>query len=288
MAFDLLTKEEQSKFLEVLSKHPRLNDDFIPPKGLPNEQEEQRWKVGRVGYWPDVARSQPKYNRPTWHYELGASLVVGESDKLTVPNFPGPLPEAATLETQELYASQAIELCSRTLGDKASTPIDRALALCWIGHLVADVHQPCHAGSLYMEAIFTESDGDRGANRILTKQGRNMHALWDGLLGREFNLADTRRRIVEITGDRELVQSAASVAVSSDDPSVWLAESREDAIKHVYTSDVLDKLRDSVGTKKEDPINLDEAYLKSAGRVSQKRALEAAYRLRDRWRSGLN
>jgi hypothetical protein len=288
MAFDLLTKEEQSKFFEVLSKHPRYNDDFIPPKGLPNEQEEQRWKVGRVGYWPDVARSQPKYNRPTWHFELGASLVVGDKSKLTIPSFPGPLPGDAMMETQELYASQAIALCGKTLEDKTSTPIDRALALCWIGHLVADVHQPCHAGSLYMEAVFTESDGDRGANRIITKQGRNMHALWDGLLGREFNLADTRRRIVEITGDQELVQSAASVAVSSNDPSVWLSESREAAIKHVYSSDVLDKLRASVGTKIDDPISLDEAYLKSAGRVAQKRALEAAFRLSVRWRSGLN
>ncbi len=39
----------------------------------------------RVGYWPDVARSQPEYNRPTWHYELGPTLVFG--DKL-VTNFP--------------------------------------------------------------------------------------------------------------------------------------------------------------------------------------------------------
>lgn len=39
----------------------------------------------------------------------------------------------------------------------------RAIALCLIGQLVADIHQPCHAGSLYMEGVFAESDGDRGA-----------------------------------------------------------------------------------------------------------------------------
>jgi hypothetical protein len=204
MAFDLLSAEEQSKFLEILAQHPRYLDDFVPPKGLPNHEEEQRWKVGRVGYWPDVARSQPKYNRPTWHYELGATLVIGDKAKLNVPNAPGPLPIDANMDTQDLYASQAIELCSKVLGDKLTAPTDRALALCWIGHLVADVHQPCHAGSLYMEGVFTEEDGDRGANRIFTKQNRNMHALWDGLLGRDFDLADTRRRIFEITGDAEL------------------------------------------------------------------------------------
>lgn len=66
-------------------------------------------------------------------------------------------------------------------------------------------HQPCHAGSLYMEKVFLEEDGDRGANRILTKQRRNMHALWDQLLGDEFTLNGTRKRIVEITGDADLV-----------------------------------------------------------------------------------
>lgn len=157
MAFDLLTKEEQSRFIEVLSKHPRYNDDFIPPKGLPNEQEELRWKVGRAGYWPDVARSQPKYNRPTWHYELGPSLVVGAKSIMTIPSFPVPLPEDAMIpvtvftitEKQDLYASQAIELCSKTLEVKASNPFDRA----W--HFVGwDIWLPTFT-SLAMRARFT-------------------------------------------------------------------------------------------------------------------------------------
>jgi hypothetical protein len=286
MAFDLLSKEEQSKFLEILSKHPRYNDDFIPPKGLPNEQEEQRWKVGRVGYWPDIARSQPKYNRPTWHYELGASLIIGDKLKLNVPKAPGQLPVDASLETQDLYASQAITLCSNALGDKSTSPSDRAIALCWIGHLVADVHQPCHAGSLYMEDVFVEADGDRGANRIITKQSNNMHALWDGLLGREFDLADTRRRIFEITSDQELL-AIAKPEIDWMMPQTWLSESRTAATSYVYTQDVLDNLKASIGTQKSNPINLDAAYLKMAGRVAQQRAIQAAHRLSEQWRSGL-
>lgn len=68
--------------------------------------------------------------------------------------------------------------------------------MCWLSHLVADSHQPCHAGSLYVEKVFPE--GDRGANSIPVKQGSNMHALWDGLLGQNYNASDIRRRIVEI------------------------------------------------------------------------------------------
>jgi hypothetical protein len=281
IAFDLLSKEEQGKFLEILSKHPRYNDDFIPPRGLPNEQEEQRWKVGRVGYWPDIARSQPKYNRPTWHYELGASLIVGDKLNLNVPNAPGLLPVVANLETQDLYASQAVTLCSNALGDSSTSPTDRAIALCWIGHLVADIHQPCHAGSLYMENVFSEADGDRGANGIITKQNRNMHALWDGLLGRDFDLADTRRRIFEITGDQDL---ARTVKPDGDwmNPQTWLSESRVAATSYVYTPEVLDNLKASIGTQKGDPIVLDEAYLKMAGRIAQQRAIQAAHRLSEK------
>ncbi len=287
MAFDLLSKDEQAKFVDILSKHPRYNDDFVPPKGLPNEQEKQRWKVGRVGYWPDIARSQPKYNRPTWHYELGASLVIGDKSKLSVPNAPGPLPVDANLETQDLYASQAIALCSNVLGDKSTSPSDRAIALCWIGHLVADVHQPCHAGSLYMENVFIEADGDRVANRIITKQSNSMHALWDGLLGREFDVADTRRRIFEITSDQELVAKAKHEGEWMM-PQTWLAESRWAATSYVYTQNVLDNLKASIGTQKGNPINLDGDYWKTAGKVAQQRALLAAHRLAATWKASLD
>lgn len=179
VAFSLLSDKEKSELINVLKQHPRFAEDFVPPKKLPNKEEETRWLVGRSGYWPDVARKQPTYHRSTWHYELGPSLVIGSEENLKIPERPGPLPLEATLQTQELHISQALELCRKVLSDKSQPAADRAIALCWIGHLVADSHQPCHAGSLYMEGVFVDSDGDRGANRILTKQKKNMHALWD-------------------------------------------------------------------------------------------------------------
>jgi hypothetical protein len=103
--------------------------------------------------------------------------VLGNSDEITVPDRPGSLPLDAALETQDLYLSQAVELCLKVLLDKSQSAGDRAIALCWIGHLVADSAQPCHAGSLYMEKVFVKKDGDRGANSIPTKQRQNMHAL---------------------------------------------------------------------------------------------------------------
>ena len=282
LAFDLLNKDEQAKLLAALQEHPRYKEDFEPPDKLPNEQEVTRWRIGRAGYWPDVARKQPKYHRSTWHYELGPALVLGN---VKPPSRPDALPPNATLETQDLHIAQAIELC-RTKLRNSSPKEEKALAICWMAHLVADAHQPCHAGSLYAEGIFTENDGDRGANRIPTKQKGNMHSLWDQLLGDNFTLNGTRKRIVEITSDAELVAFGADAGKKLD-PQVWLEESRTLAVENVYAPEVLqslDLVKRGVVTKPE-VIDLSEAYLKIAGRVAQRRAIEAANRLAAEWRA---
>ncbi|MBW8844033.1 MAG: hypothetical protein JF607_03540 [Burkholderiales bacterium] len=55
------------------------------------------------------------------------------------------------------------------------SPAERLKALKWVVHLVADAHQPPHAGS---------SD-DRGGNRFQVRafgRGTNLHAVWDSVL----------------------------------------------------------------------------------------------------------
>ena len=85
IAFSLLTDQEQDELLAVLKQHPRFAEDFVPPDKLANDEERTRWIVGRAGYWPDVARKQPKYHRATWHYELGPTIVLGSPDGIAVP-----------------------------------------------------------------------------------------------------------------------------------------------------------------------------------------------------------
>jgi hypothetical protein len=288
IAFSLLTDQERNELLVVLKQHPRYAEDFVPPEKLANDEERTRWLVGRAGYWPDVARRQPKYHRSTWHYELGPTIVLGNADGIEVPQRPGSLPLDATLETQDLYLSQAVELCRKVLSDQSQPAGDRAIALCWIGHLVADAHQPCHAGSLYMEKVFVKKDGDRGANGIPTKQRQNMHALWDQLLGDGFAQRTNRRRFAEITSSPQLTE-IGQIAVSIPgglDPLAWLGESRKAAIENVYAPEVLDSL--SIVSRgiaeKPEVLEVSEPYLKNAGRVAQVRAVEAAYRLAEIWK----
>ena len=268
MAFRKLPTDRQNELLRILESNPRFADDFKVPAKVKNRNE---WLIGRAGYWPDVVRGVGKeFNRPNWHYELGATNVIG--NVANVPAFLGPLPKSATLETKDLHVAQAVELCRAKLRDGSET--EKAIALCWLCHLVADLHQPCHAGSLYVESVFPE--GDRGANSIPTKQSKNMHALWDGLLGRDFNEGDAQRRIAEIN-------SLGLQPVEISDCKTWLEESRQAARESVYSAEVLEPISVAMrsGSTNLDELQLSEDYLKNAGRVAQVRAWQASARLAD-------
>ncbi len=279
LAYDLLSKDDQRQLQTLLAAHPRFNQDFVLPANVADSPERPRWLVGRAGYWPDIARAQPDFNRPNWHFQLGAALVIGQVEG--VPQTPGPLPEAATLETKELHIAQAVELCRRVLPDKNRPDSERALAICWLAHLVGDAHQPCHAGSLYVERAFPE--GDRGANLIPVKQGRNLHALWDGLLGDQFDAADIQRRAHLITADESswTEASAAAKRTKGLDPLVWLKESADDSARHVYTPEILAAVDAKTRglTQNVQMIDLPETYLTNAGKVARIRAALAAHRL---------
>ena len=155
MAFDLLNQDEQRELLHILSAHPRYSQDFTPPDSV---IDVDRWRIGTAGYWPDIARSQPEFDRPTWHYQLGATMTLGSVESLNIPSAPGPLSQGATLKSQELHIGQAVELCQHVFSSTDRPTSDRALALTWLAHLVGDAHQPCHAGSLYAEGVFPDGD----------------------------------------------------------------------------------------------------------------------------------
>ena len=262
MAFRKLPKDKQQELIRILRAYPRFEQDFRLPKKVKNADE---WLIGRAGYWPDVARSQPEYNRPEWHYELGSTMNIG---KVNPPAFPGPLPADATSESKVLHIAQALELNTRILHDKSKPYSERAIALCWVAHLFADAHQPCHAGSLYVEGVFP--DGDRGGNSIKTRQSKNLHALWDGLLGPKWDKADVNRRANEMP----------KVELAAGWIDVWLKESRDAAVASVYAPEVMEPVSVALRAKGEvDEVNLSESYLKNAGAVAKQRAAEASVRL---------
>lgn len=283
IAYHLLDAEQKAAFQELLAAHPRFADDFQVPGNVTNSD---RWRAGRAGYWPDVARRQPDYNRANWHWEDAVTLVIGDRAGVQLPRHVTRLPDGADLQTDDLHASQAIVLCQRVMGDATQPASDRSIALCWLGHLVGDSHQPCHAGSLYAAVAFPR--GDRGGNSVNTAQRGNLHSLWDGLLGPGYSETSENRRFAEIVNDAELMARGERAAEKMD-PLDWMEESRLVSTKTVYTAEVLGPVRavaegraDSMPT-----VSLSPEYLETAGRMATLRACQASWRLAKVWAQGL-
>ena len=306
LAFEMLDAEDQAELIRILKHHPRFEKDFAVPESIQGDVEAtQRWWIGVAGEWPDLIRGNDSFDRPTWHYQLGASVVIGD---VKVPADPGPLPKDATLETRQLYIVQAIELCKKVLGDTTQSDVDRAIAICWLAHLVADAHQPCHAGSLYSPVAFP--DGDRGANSIPVKgqgQIRNLHAFWDSLLGSKATPQSVSQRVMELRDvewsdvignlDSEsptassgtLVKSGAQqrtgiksiLASDSAMPHDWVIEGRRIAALMIYSAPLRAQvLATERGLVKEiQPLVLTDVDVDRCRAIASSRGRQAAERL---------
>lgn len=91
--------------------------------------------------------------------------------------------------------SQAITRYAMDLNDPHTRPEDRKEALMFLGHFVADIHQPLHVANAE----------DLGGNRIdvflsesPSAERRNLHAVWDFEMARRAGLLsrDSRRELI--------------------------------------------------------------------------------------------
>jgi len=146
-------------------------------------------------------------------------------------------------------AVAAIERYADVLGDRRRDVDERAEALRMLVHLVADVHQPLHAG------YRRDAGGNRYQIHVDGSRGTNLHALWD----------------TPVLGDRregwraratELARAATPAATGG--PPDWAAEScRATRDAGIYPS----------------RHRVDAAYLERARPLAERRLRQAAARL---------
>lgn len=149
--------------------------------------------------WPDEMRADPdpfwQKTASPWHY-----VTVGGVEYDHAP------PEGDALG--------ALAFFRRLARDPRASPEHRQLALRFIVHLVADLHQPLHAGR----------PGDRGGNDVKVRwfgRDSNLHAVWDSALIDDMDLSFT-----ELATRLERHTSNADVIGWWDsNPRHWIAES---------------------------------------------------------------
>lgn len=276
-----LDEDTRTKAIELIKEHERFEEDFIermPPSvaGGPPESKDQ-WAFLQAATWPDIARSLPGFHHSTWHYVNFPHFVRPEdADELDLSrvNVESELP--VTVDDDGLNILQAILLNEQVLKSDHSTDPQKAIHLCWLMHLVGDIHQPLHSTALFTTGVFSDADGDRGDNQIEV-DGTNLHAFWDNLLGNPTTLSNIGARAqdaVDEFGER------GATATHSMNFLHWAQESHDLAKEAVYSEEILDVVREhdedggSIIT-----VSLTPDYKTRAGSIATQRTVEAGFRL---------
>lgn len=280
LAWEELNEDGRSFWLQTLEGHPRYQQDFI--NAMPNnikrlpKSEQERWLFGQAAVWPDLARgfqgrAQQRFHRPDWHWIDGA-WVRGEADVQGNVYLDAPSHRDIAgshnihHESGAVNVLTALELAHYQLTNEAD-PAVRAVALCWLLHLIGDIHQPLHAGGLVSSVLFP--DGDRGGNAIRVDDG-NLHSLWDRAL-RDRGLMTLFNELQPLLRQFDIVTEFR--------PERWLNESRAILQTDVYPDSVLNNIRRAERTgNRLGSITLSRRYHEQMQQIATQRIMAAGLR----------
>ena len=269
---DLLTNDARiiAQLAEILGKHPDRGT-FEVALGRSSGVERTRRLFMEMARWPDDIRTTV-YDHPTWHYS-GKPLIDSRDPPTT--SLPDHLSGAAL---------EAFALNLRVASDKSASAAERAIALCWIFHLVGDMHQPLHAADQF-SARLPESDRGGGLQFVRVSadsEPQSLHSFWDGIVGGTGEAADAlstagalRSKLPRSAFAQLVARDSRPADIAPADISRWTRESVDLAIKVAYRSDL------ATGTSLQDAAILPPAYVSEARATGEARLVLASYRLSD-------
>jgi nuclease S1 len=192
----------------------------------------------------------------TWADEQKQWPGYGASGPLHYVNFPrGTCRYVAKRDCRQgRCAVGALDHFARQLRDGRSKR-ERADALRWIIHLVADIHQPLHAGHA----------DDRGGNDVQVRrrgEGTNLHRLLDSGLLRERGMRATVYAQSLLDNETRNWLHGEADAWNAQAPTRWIEQSCEAV-----------KLLTPPGER------IDDAYVRRAMPILEQRLLQAGHRL---------
>lgn len=179
------------RIVAILREHPEFSKfeqqwNSLKKSSIPS-QNENLYLFMWAARWPDDARDNQKFNHQTWHYI----------------NFPyDPSSSSNSISTEKageeniLYAfKQNISIVQNNTSNSK-----KAVAICWLFHLVGDVHQPLHTTKLITSQY---PEGDSGGNLfyILVNQDSqtiSLHKFWDDLVLGSENFQTVRNTAIRL------------------------------------------------------------------------------------------
>ncbi len=310
VAFDELTKDQQTKLASLLRQHPLLS--FIN-EGFPGGSVSSDHAICLAGAtWPDLARrhatpvKEDAVTNPqgddifdTGYEEQSPAVTEVHFDHLlhrgwhfidtplwvdkTHP-MPAQLPPAPAVN-----AVGVVKVLVQQLKTNESDAA-KAYDLCWLMHLVGDLHQPLHAVNGISEAL---RHGDRGGNEVgldgANGGEKDLHAFWDNVLGKtaaEDKTTGHPRLDRDVATASKIVTDVAHLSMGTDkdnlDPMAWAQESFTLAGQDAYDLTLRPTLAERPGSHhapKKLEATLSADYAATAKQVAGERVRLGGHRL---------
>jgi hypothetical protein len=288
-AWDEMTPQTRAAAISLLKQHPRYPLDFAirMPPGL-DPQEQDKWILTCAATWPDhiwaLRITNPKdfqkYFHASWHI-IGEPVALDPDQQATMPV----LPWVSSADLNKLTIREALPLEIKTLSDTSLPAADRAVALCWVIHLIGDLHEPCHAASLFSNR-FKPPEGDKVATRfsvIIDGKTTGMHQFWDSLYCSSGDFKVVEKWDQDQLDNPALQRSTLPQLAKDTTVDSWIAESFAIAKVDVYDNAVRAAIaaQDADPAVKFKPFVLSDAYIARARQIGRQRGVLAGLRLAD-------
>jgi hypothetical protein len=187
LAWDQLDAKDRATLIELLKEHPHWEKFFLAA-GKAKDVPDADVQFALASTWADwlrgFAKSPDAEGKKIYAFHKGPRHYI---------NWPFVHPaDVEMFQGKDLPIDPKDDIIrglTTVMGELKATdkfsPKYRAVSLCWLLHLVGDVHQPLHNVALYSAEIPT---GDQGGNLFWVKDAgvpTRLHGYWDDLFGRE-------------------------------------------------------------------------------------------------------
>ena len=310
IAYERLTDAERAAVVAILRHHPHLHELLL--KDRPAHVTEDEWIFVRAATWPDNIRppraatkvpvaSHPiyRFHHPAWHY-ANFEYRAGQRET-TLPSHPLPHhpqssnPADRTDIIEQLDHSYLIVRGTEREQSEPEVQLGpteiRAVRMCWLFHLMGDIHQPLHVATLVDERIPSLQHGDEGGNKLAIRihhgsAPRKLHAFWDDLLGTHAHFDKVAQTAEMLSRDPRLASNRLPEFASHKLAWEFAEESYQLAKESIYQNGHLHYALwsrvESHELHEDDVPALSQQAVDQAHAIAQRRITLAGYRLADR------
>lgn len=279
-----LSGSKRAAIARLLNEHPHYR--LLLATNVPEDCSTNEWTFLNCAVWPDMVRSArgdqekpadiTKYHRSPWHYINLPYVLPKDAGKISVSNF--------TINPTNILWALSNNIA--VLQNKRLSAEERAVALCWVAHLVGDLHQPLHAATLLSE-VFPR--GDQGGNLLgvadTSDVPLNLHSYWDQIMGSADAYDAVAMLSDSIANARQNQPSNLWEYRKNKTIGSWADESYGAAVSFAYCEGGLKfanwRSLDSGGGRSADVPKLRASYILNADVVARRRLALAGHRLAD-------